>query len=374
LEKHTLYIEEHERMWIKAKVKFNTLKLSPPINNVLLNSVDVVQQETFYDELIGRSDGLPDLKFKLNYNNLVSPPQMLIGDEEFTAVERFIDQSKEAKVFRFNGIDGVIAFGDGEYGEIPKLGENITVKEYSITQGKKGNVNIGEISVLRESINYIDSVINHKISSNGEDGDSLNDLKKYAPTVLKTMNRAISTEDYELLCQNFSPAIKKAKCISKDGDVIIIPLTETIVRDKGFINKTLLDDLKSYLKDRSLLTVNPQLIPPTIVTLDIYLNLLYTVENYNVSKMDLQNSILTNSNKYFNPFSGYKGEGFPIGKLINKGDFYSILQKTDNNIFIDDIKFSVNNSKNLVDRVNLSHYELVFIESITVEELSYDIW
>jgi len=373
LEKYTLYIEEYSRMWIKAKVMFNSLKRAPSIKNVLLNSVDVIQRETFYDELLGRSDGLPDLKFALNSKNLSEAPQVFVGDEEFKAVDRFIDYTKDDKVFRFNGIDGLIEFGDGEYGQIPELGETVRVAKYSTTIGKKGNVNRDELTVFRESINYIDSVTNHYKTENGVNGDTLNNLKEYAPSILKTMDRAINIEDYELLCQNFSSVIKKAKCIAKDGDVVIMPLTENIIKDRGFINKKLLDDLKEYLKKRSLLTVNPILIAPIVIELSIYLKLLYTVEEYNISRLDLENSISSNATKYFNPLAGYKGEGFPMGKLINKSDFYAIIQKTDNNIFIDEIEFSINGSLKRTLKVNLEQNQLVAIDAIIIEDLSYDI-
>ena len=372
LEKNILYIEEYQRMWIKAKVKFNSLQNAPSIDTILLNTVGVKQEESYYDELLGRSDGLPDLRFALNYKNLSKAPIIMVGDDKFKAVDRFIDYEKEDKVFRFNGVDGVIEFGDDEYGVVPTLGESIYIKEYSVTEGKHGNVGSGEIRVLRESINYIDSVSNHKPSQNGENADSLDDLKRYAPSLLKTMDRAISIEDYELLCENFSPAIKKAKCIANGGEVMIIPLTDSIIEDKGFINKKLLDDLRVYLKERSLLTVEPILVAPTVMIVEVHIKLLYTIENYNVSRLELQNRILENAQLYFDPLTGYNGSGFPMGKLVNKGDFYSIIQNTDNNIFIDSIKFSINGSRNFDTRVNLSNSQLIKIDTIVVEDLSYD--
>ncbi|MBN2825412.1 MAG: baseplate J/gp47 family protein, partial [Campylobacterales bacterium] len=304
LEYYTLYIEEHERMWIKAKIKFSSLPHSVNINRILLNSVEVVQEQTFYDEHIGVSDGLPNITLSLNDKNLSKAPRIFVGDEEFKAVKRLIDYGKNDKVFRYNGLEGVIEFGDGEYGAVPKLGEDIIAKEYSITKGKEGNVNANKITVLMQPLNYIESITNLTPAMHGEDGDSLEDLKKYAPAVIKTMERAISIEDYELLAQSFSPAIKRAKCIAKNGDVIIIPLTQTIIQDRGFINKKLTDELHNYLKERSILSVDPIIVPPTVVTLDVYLKLLYTIEDYNVTKLQLQEELMKNAHKYFDPFSG----------------------------------------------------------------------
>ncbi len=373
LEKYTIYIEERRAMWIKAQVKFNSLKDSPKIENVLLNSVDVIQQQTFYNELIGKSDGLPNLQYRFTYKNLSKNPIIFVGDEEFKAVDRFIDYQKEDRVFRFNGVTGIIEFGDGEYGAIPKLGENIYIKEYSVTEGKKGNIKSGELKVLREPINYIDSITNYKSATNGEDGDTLEDLKKYAPSILKTMNRAISIEDYELLTQNFSSIIKKAKCVAKEGDIIITILTEDIIEKSGFINHQFIEELKEYLSKRTLLTVQPIIMPPTIISLTVYLKLLYTIKDYNISKIDLEEKLKINAKEYFDPFNGYDGKGFPLGKLINKSDFYTIIHKTDKSIFIDDINFSISNSKNLLQKVNLNYNQLVKIEDIIIEDLSYDV-
>ncbi len=373
LERYTLYIEEYERMWIKARIRYSSLRRSVDINTILLNSVEVIQQESFYDEHLGTSDGLPGLNVSLNDRNLSQPPVIFVGEHEYKAVERFIDHGRNDRVFRFNGIDGIIEFGDGEYGTVPPLGEEIVAREYSITRGKEGNVKAGEITLLMEPINYIDSVTNPKPSLHGEDGDTLEELKKHAPAVLKTMDRAITLEDYELLAQNFSPAIKKAKCISRNGDLIVIPVTETILEDMGFINKRLTDELYSYLKERSILTVDPVIVPPGVATLNVHLKLTYTIENYNVTKAQLRERLLENAKRYFDPFKGYRGEGFPLGKHINKSDFYTILYTTDNNIFISEIAFRLNGSRKFTESVNLPYNSLVLIESVVIEELVYDV-
>jgi len=373
LEKFIVYMEKYDRLWIKIKIKFNALSNFPKINNILVNSVDVTQKETFFNELIGKSNGLPNMRFKLNYKNLIAPPKIFIGDDEYKPVDRLVDYSKDDKVFRFNGITGEIEFGDGIYGVIPDLGESIIAKEYAITQGKDGNLKQDKLTVLRESLNYVDSLTNMAKCSGGENGDTLNDLKKYAPTVLKTMDRAVTIEDYQLLAENYSPFIKKTKCIYKDGEIIIIVMTKNILESNGFINTNLLENLEDYLLERSLITIHPIVIAPKIFNLRIYLKLKFTTEGYSFLESELKMQLLETAKKYFNPFSGYNGNGYPIARDISKGDMHNIINATDSNFYLSEIKFQKVGSKDLIQRLSLSYDELINLADIVLEDISYDI-
>ena len=373
LEKLTVYVEELSRLWLKARVKFNALEDSPVINSISLNSVDVLQKESFEDEFIARSVGLPNMKFKLNNTNLIAPPTIFVGESEFKAVERFIDYGKDDKVFRFNGITGEIEFGNGQYGAVPELGLTIVARKYAVTQGAKGNIAQDNVKVIRESINYIESVTNRMSISGGQDGDTLEDLKKYAPSVLKTMQRAVTIEDYQLLSESFSPFIKKTKCVFKDGEVYVIVLTNDIMQRDGFINVDLLRELEHYLKERSLITVNPLVVAPKVVPIKIFLKLKRTVENYGYSENTLSQEILQRAQEYFDPISGYTSEGYPIGKEITKGDLHEIINSKDSVFYMTDMKFQKVGSSKMIYRLDLAYNEIVKIVDIVIEDISYEV-
>jgi hypothetical protein len=373
LEPLTVYIEELKRMWIKGRIKFNSLKSSPMVKNILLNTVETLQKETFRDEFIASSTGLPNMKYELNSKNLITPPTVFVGDEEYKAVDRFIDYTQNDKVFRFNGITGEIEFGDGQNGIVPDLGEDIVVKEYAITLGSQGNIPKNTLSVLREPINYIASVSNPFNSQGGQNGDSLEDLKKYAPQVLKTMDRAVTIEDYKLLTQSFSPFIKKAYCKGKDNNVYITILTEDIVQNNGFINKYFLEALQNYLKERSLITVTPIITAPNIVNITLYIKLKYTFKNYSYIRSELSENLLKNAKKYFDPFDGFNLKGYPLGRDINKGDIHNIINSTDSNFYMSEIKYELNSSGELLDRLKFNYNDLLNIKDVILEDVSYDI-
>ena len=372
LEAYTLYIDSYERMWIKVSVIFNAMKQYPRVNAVLLNTVEVRQQETFYDELIGYSDGLPDMRYSLDKKNLSSMPKIMIADEEYTPVERFIDYSKDDKIFRCNAINGELEFGDGVYGKVPPLGAEIIVKEYSITKGKKGNLPIGKINILQAAINYIDSIKNITPSVNAQDGDTIEELKRFAPSVLKTMKRAVSADDYEHLSRQYSTFVKRAKCVLREGEIIILIMAQNVLEEKGFINPGFLRELQRHLESLSMITVKPQVESVLVTNLNVKLKLKYSNEEHRPSRNLLENELLQKCKAYFNPFTGFKGEGFSIGKRVSKNDFQSIVSSLEESYSISQLTLLKDGAKASQTGVEVFYNEIIYVNDIVIEELSYD--
>lgn len=355
-------------MWIKAKVKSNALTKIPTIKNIQTNSVVAVQKESFTNEFMGKSIGLPEMSFTLNHKNIVEPPKVFVGDEEYTYVKRFIEQGKEDKVFRFYGITGEVKFGDGKYGEIPKPNEDIYAKEYAVTLGKKGNVDTNRVVNLRQSISFVESVTNIIPATGGANGDDLDDLKKYAPSEFKTRDRAITAEDYESLTKEFSSNIINAKATSQDGDIYIVVVTQDIIEEEGFINRKLIQDLEEYLKSKSLVTVQPFVKSPNIVPVTISVKIKTTTNQNELTRDDLEKKLESEAKKYFSlTTGGDKKDGYPMGKNITRADLYKLLNKVDSTLYFD--KISMNDGG---DKVVLNYNDIVKFEKLIVEELSYD--
>lgn len=360
--------EDSNGMWVKAKVKSNALTKIPTIKNIRTNSVLAVQKESFTNEFMGKSIGLPEMSFTLNHKNIVQAPKIFVGDEEYTHVKRFIEQGKEDKVFRFYGITGEVKFGDGKYGEIPKPNEDIYAKEYAVTLGKKGNVDTNRVVNLRQSISFVESVSNIIPATGGADGDDLDDLKKYAPSEFKTRDRAITAEDYESLTKEFSSNIINAKASSQEGDIYIVVVTQDIIEEEGFINRKLIQDLEEYLKSKSLITVQPFVKSPNIVPVSISVKIKTTTSQNEVTRDDLEKKLEAEAKKYFSlTKGGDKQDGYPMGKNITRADLYKLLNRVDSTLYFD--KITMNDAG---EKVVLNYDDIVKFENFSVEELSYD--
>jgi hypothetical protein len=366
--KISLNAKDVEGMWVRAKVINSALSQIPKINSIILNSVEIVQKKSFYNEFIGKSVGIPSMSFELNNKNIVAPPKIVCADEEFNYTKRFIEHSSEDKVFRFDGINGRVEFGDGKYGDIPSANLDIYAKEYAITLGSKGNIPKDSITVLQNSINYVESVTNISNAIGGSDGDGFNELVKYAPSIFKTRDRAITTEDYESLAKEFSSNIINAKAVSKNGDVVVVIVTKDMVNKGGFINRKLIEELTAYLKSKSLVTVLPVVKSPNVVTLNVKVKIKTTSEKSELSSNDIEERLSQEAKRYFSIVNGGDdGNGYPMGKNITRADLYKLLNKVDSTLYFEEVNLNNKNNK-----VKLSYNSIVRFESLAVEELSYD--
>jgi len=356
-------------MWIKAVVKSNALNKIPKINDILTNTVLALQKESFYDEYIGKSIGLPEMSFYLNHTNIIEPPKIFVGEDEYHYTKRFIEHSQHDKVYTFYSLTGEIKFGDGKYGEIPKPFEDIYAKEYAVTLGEKGNLAQDKVTTLMHSISFVESVTNITPATGGSNADSMDDLKKYAPSVFKTRDRAITIEDYESLAKSFSSNIIQAKAIAgNNGNVQVVIITKDIIEDGGFINRNLIQDLEEFLNSKSLVTVKTQVKSPTIVPLVIEVKIKSTNEQNELTKAEVEEKLTQEAKKYFSVIDGGdKGEGYPMGKNITRADMYKLLNKVDSTLFYDSISFNKGS-----DRVILDYNSIVKFESLTVQEFTYD--
>jgi hypothetical protein len=370
LEPYSLYIDTFDRMWIKASVAFNALKTFKKINKLSLNTVEVRQQTSFYNELLGHSDGLPNMKYTLEHGSLISAPQVMVEDVEYMAVERFIDYGAKDPVFRFNAILGEVEFGDGEYGLVPKLGSEIVVSRYQVSEGKAGNLALGKIRVLQEALNYVDRVRNIENAKYGQDGDTIEQVKRFAPTVLKSMQRAVTFEDYEHLSLNYSPFIKRVKALMHHDELIILVMTHSILSEKGFINKTFLKNLQGHLEALSMVTLHPIVQNVQLCNIKLKLKLKYSNDEDAPIRSRLEGELLETAQRYFNPLLGL--EGSDIGRTLLKSDIAQIVHETKSSLLISELTFIKEGVTLDSNSVALAFNEIVYIEDLVIEELSYD--
>lgn len=358
-------VDNHKRdgMWIRAVVNFSTLQNMLPIQKVLLNTIQVAQQETIYDENLGTSIGLPYIKLKLNYQNLTKAPIIYVGDDEYKVTKRFIDNDANSKIFRFNPVVGEIEFGDNKYGKIPTLNEKIYAKKYSITQGSKGNIPKCKINTLRTSISYVESVTNIVDASGGRDGDDIESIKKYAPSIFKSRDRAVTQEDYEAIAKEYSSSIIDVKCINKSTHIQIVLATKDLFDKDGFINRKLIYDLEKVLQEKSLITVVVKVTEAKKYSLSAKVKIKNSSERVLFQK-DIASKINSIAKDYFSV-----QKGFGIGKNVTKADFYKILNKVDTNLYYDEISILKNNTS-IGDKLLVGLDEVAFFDTIIIEEFN----
>lgn len=232
-----------------------------------------------------------------------------------------------------------------QYGAIPPRGSEIRIVAYRTGGGRKGNVQSGTLRFLRTAISYIARVENHKPALNGADAETLDQAVLRVPQILRTRDRAVTAEDFEVLAlQAGAGAIARIRCLlsNSSGDAGIVRLlvapqanTDAIAQGVGIAPElfTLKDALKQqvlkYLDERRLLGVQVQLQEPKYVGVSVraQVALKPAYENSRAQQEILFN-LRVALYRYLNPLiGGPEGKGWPFGRFVYPSDIVALLQQ-----------------------------------------------
>lgn len=183
-----------------------------------LYSVKVVQGISVSEELLGTSSGAANQSFTLNYSPVILDSIEVyinegVGFERWSRVNNFVDSTPTSKHYTVRVTDmdeAVITFGDGVFGKIPHPYENGIFCDYRVGGGTQGNVGANRIILLDSNIAVIDRTFNpHTALVEGQEKESLEEIKVNAPVSNKTRWGALTEEDFaEVVKMNFNEVDK----------------------------------------------------------------------------------------------------------------------------------------------------------------------
>lgn len=204
----------------------------PRIEDVVINTITATNAITETSELLGASNGQPNQTFQLASSPILPLDSSVTGIIEvhngeawelWTEVRDFSSSKREDKHYTLNRTTGVVAFGDGKRGMIPRWiprgatmpeadTQNIRATRYRWGGGARGNAGTGKITSLQSSVPYVQSVTNLRPAAGGEDEETIEKAEERAPMTLRTATRAVTTGDFEFLAKQTPGAhIQRAK-------------------------------------------------------------------------------------------------------------------------------------------------------------------
>lgn len=206
------------------------------------------------------SNGQPNQFFRLQQlpdNMMISEGTVNVFVSNVQWVEvKFID-FVQADIFeaQLASVPPLVRFGDGVSGNIPAENADVRVT-YFATDGVNGNVPSDQITAFRfpvvvnfQSVPDI-QVTQPDPASGGEDFFSLSKAKALAPFVFKSLDRAVTEEDYTALSNTFTDinagAVGKARAIivrSIDDDFV---LQNFLNQMNGLVPNALIQNIKNY--------------------------------------------------------------------------------------------------------------------------------
>jgi predicted phage baseplate assembly protein len=340
-------------------------EVPPRLEDVLINTVSATNVVTITNEILGASDGSPNQSFVLLNKPVLKEGFVLEVDEgdengfqPWTMVGNFAGSKRTDKCFTLNVATAEIVFGDGEQGKIPaRLADpsrpdqdlaNIRVAIYRWGGGARGNVGAKTVTSLQTPIPYVDSVTNLRLTSGGQDEETLGDVESRAPQAIRTQSRAVTADDFAFLAQQTPGArIRRAQVLPLRNPTIEsrrpsgsgLPVTATpspgaitlvVVPDslaaKPIPTTETLTLVAQWLNSHRLITTELYVVAPSYrqvqVNAQVIAKTTYTTDQ--VAQAAQKNLL-----DYFNPLTGGKdGTGWDFGGTIYFSDVYRTILNT----------------------------------------------
>ena len=295
----------------------------PVVNNIANFSSVPVYEGTFLTKSFTYSDTNPGQKFILPNSGVdtelirvtVKNNQSSTISSKYSLQSNLFDIDSESKVYFLQEVADEryeIFFGDGIFGKKIEDQNFITVN-YISTNGDSGNGLTqfsfsGRLTYTRNGIEYnvTDgiSLVTADFSSRGGDSiESVESVRKFAPKVYATQNRAVTASDYETLIP--SKIYPETESISVFGGEELVPPQYGKVfisikpRFGDFLPNLIKDSIRNKLKKYAVAGIIPEILDLKYLYIEISSRVYYNT-NLADSAAEVSTRILNNTQKYAN--------------------------------------------------------------------------
>jgi predicted phage baseplate assembly protein len=352
--------------WLRLRViqprpRQPTYSQSPRVNTIVPSAIGGTVPATHSaiagNELLGRTSGLHGESFTV-INSPVLPrdedERLEVFEPEsdhweyWTEVANFRDSGPDDNHYTFDGVTGTISFGptvrepDGlehAHGKTPARNSALRIGRYRYGGGIVGNVGAGTLTVLKSSIPYVATVVNHTPAAGGLDPESLDAARFRAPLAIKTRDRAITASDFEFLALEADRRVARARCIQVRTDstassvppgtieLLLVPLVppdhpRTIESLQP--PPELLESVREYLDDRRILGTQLVVDGPAYVGVSVEASIL--VQRHRNGD-EVRAQVASRIREYLDPLlGGPDGSGWPFGRDLYLSEMQSVVQ------------------------------------------------
>ena len=232
---------------------------------------------------------------------------------KYSAQDDLFELGSSSKVYFLQEIENEryeLFFGDGVFGQALEEGNYITAN-YIVSNGDSANgvsqfSYSGRITYTRNSIEYtvtsgISLLNTGIISTGGESIESVESIKKFAPKVYASQNRALTANDYESLIP--TKIYPETESISVFGGEELVPPQYGKVfisikpRTGDFLPNLTKENIKMKLKKYAVAGIVPEILDLKYLFIEVDTKVYYNT-NFASSSAAVSTIVQTNANKY----------------------------------------------------------------------------
>jgi hypothetical protein len=220
-----------------------------------------------------------------------------------------------------------VYFGNNTFGLQPSEFEDVKVR-YRICSGAEPN---GANSFTTSFVPNVQiTVTTVQVAAGGAERETIDSIKFNAPKALQIQDRAITTNDYEILLKQQFPEISAVQAFG--GDALDPPqfgkvaISVYLNDNAQLISQTLANSYIEFLKERTPLTIEPFFVKTEFLYADLLVNVYYTSKETEKSADQIE-TLVRNTIKNWS--------------LINLNTFGAILRLSKLSKQIDDIDTAI---------------------------------
>lgn len=288
-----------------------------------------LQGETFIQDFT--STGANGQQKALNQFPVIqNSVSVFVDDVQWTEIDffAFAASDEEAYVLSFDENDkGIVEFGNNVFGFVPPLGAEIRVI-YRVGGGTTGNVTAGAVSGsitgFVDNVNAVSvPVSNAAAASGGSDAQSVALSKLFIPRHLKTIDHAVTDDDYDTLASSYSDpsagTVAKANASLRGGELNKIDIfVWTRLPDDTLTGASLAlrNSLKAYMVERNVISHDIAVFSGVTEPVDITADVTYVASK---TEAEVTTAITTALQDFFN------AEDWNPGDTVLLSELYSLI-------------------------------------------------
>jgi hypothetical protein len=289
----------------------------PVINGISTFENVSIYEGTFLVNTFTVDSNNPNQKFILDNSDidtqsisvLVRNTQSSTVTRKFSLSNSLLDVDSTSRVFFIQEIEDQryeLIFGDGVFG-VQLDNQNFIEVSYVTTNGEDGN-GVSSFNFNGRIVDNNNRVVNTGISllttntesRGGQNLETIDSIKKYAPRIYSSQNRAVTATDYETIIPTIYP---ETESVSVFGGEDLSPprFGKVFISIKpingAFVSSQVKDNIKNSLRKYSVAGIVPEILDLKYLYVEFNSSVYYNT-NSAPSADFLQSIILNNINKY----------------------------------------------------------------------------
>lgn len=298
--------------------------------------------------------------------------------EEYIAVDNITNINSSSQIFLIQEVSDEkyeIFFGDGIFGKKLENQNYITIT-YITSNGKEGN-GISNFTFSGTIIDNFGNNISGKIglintnnaSQNGDDIQSIESIRYYAPRLYASQYRAVTTSDYEALIPSIYPNIESVTAYG--GEELIPPQYGKVFlaakpKNSDYLSDITKENILKSLKKYSIAGISAKFVDISVLYIELD-SVVYYNSNFVGSVNDLQTKVISSLNALQNSTDLNKfGGRFKYSKALR------IIDTTSTSITSNITKVKIR--RNVTAILNLpTNYLVCFENKFHVSDNGYNI-